>query len=60
MKPLLNLKPEPEAVGTARAVDPVVTQLRQRLIQNEYADSLEVRITLLAEMIYRAYISTQK
>ena len=56
MTRLLKLKPENESTSTPTTIiDPVIQQCHERLLRNDYADSLEVRIALLADMVFRIY-----
>lgn len=38
------------------APDPQVLQLRKRLLDGGLGDSLEVRVALIAELVFRTYI----
>ena len=37
-------------------IDPAVAQIHERLLRNDYADSLDVRIALLADMVFRIHL----
>lgn len=58
MKPLLRLMPDQTETGRKPAIDPIIARLHERLSNNLYADSSEVRISLLAEMIWQIYLNT--
>ena len=36
--------------------DPTVVKLRQRLLSSNYGDSIDSRINILAEIVFRTYI----
>ena len=54
MKSVLRLT-DRDRVPPRPVIDPVVAQIHERLLRNDYADSLEVRIALLADMVFRIY-----
>lgn len=47
---------EEQKAVKALAPDPTVIQLRERLLSSNYADSLDTRVSLLAEVVFRTYI----
>ena len=55
MTRLLKLNPVSEDSPAPTIIDPVIQQCHARLISGDYADSLEVRIALLADMVFRIY-----
>lgn len=57
MKSVLRLK-DGNLTPPQPVIDPVVVQLHERLMRNDYADSMEVRLALLAEMVFRIYLNT--
>ena len=56
MTRLLKLNPVSEDSPAPTIIDPVIQQCHARLVRSDYADSLEVRIALLAELVFRSYI----
>ena len=60
MKSLLKLTPDRAGRNYVPVIDPVIAQLHERLSNSVYADSADIRISLLAEMIWRIYLNTTK
>ena len=56
MTRLLKLKPADDSHSRKTTIiDPVIQQCHERLLRNDYGDSLDVRIALLADMVFRIY-----
>ena len=60
MKSLLKLIPDRISREYVPVIDPVIAQIHERLTNNVYADSADIRISLLAEMVWRIYLNTTK